>query len=46
MSPQISPEGADILRSACFYLFEMYGGPFNMQRDPGDAIVIMFRLMS
>jgi hypothetical protein len=41
----MSEEGKAILRGACMYLFEMYGGPFDMQRDPGAAINIMFQLM-
>lgn len=38
-------DGEAILRNACFYLFEMYGGPFGMQQDPGAAITIMFNLI-
>lgn len=41
----MTEEGEAVLRSACFYLFEMYGGPFNMHRDPGAAIKIMFGLV-
>lgn len=41
----MSEDGARVLRNACFYLFERYGGPFNMQRDAGQAVEIMFNLL-